>query len=177
VQIYFDCFPRSHDPEISAKAIREFYNSLGFENIDFDKNSLYEMAEKGGGMIRYDNDYLSKELKREGSIYPELPQYEAEEIEDMIASLKGDYTSEQGLLELMNMASHALDLMASKSKEDHYTDTKLMHDLMPGSITATGPELEKYKTKLEDVKYFIHRARNPSRRFIDAQNNEERRET
>jgi len=152
--VYFDCAPRTDDRQIRDDKLKQFFNALGFDSTHLQQPGKYEITQKGGGLIRYytlPKDVQEKLPKLED--LPRLPEYDIKETDDLIANLKGDYTSENGIYELIDIANRAVELIKNKTREDRYT-TNLMHDLMPGSRTATGAELEMYKTKMSDVEYF-----------------------
>jgi hypothetical protein len=78
-------------------------------------------------------------------------------IADIIANLKGRYDSESGLDELIHLIKGFIDVSQRKAVKKYLYEEQIMHALIPASVNATGAELESYKIKMNDVKYFIHR--------------------
>jgi hypothetical protein len=163
--VYFDCLAKTSDQKIRIEAIQQFFKTLGFEDIQLTQPGYYKLTGKGGGLVRLPDVDLPE--------LPSIPDYGIEEVQDILENLKGDYTSERGLDEFMDLVDHALSL--DKTEEDNFTLVDLMHTLIPESVNATGAQLDMYRTKIDDVLYFIHRMQNPSVKFIEAAKEEYKR--
>jgi hypothetical protein len=133
--------------------MQQFYRFLGFDSTHLDKPGRYMLTEKGAGMIRYDDGDINDSHNRNDS-YESFPN---ELIADIIANLKGGYDSESGLDELIHLIKGFIDVSQRKAVKKYLNEEQIMHALIPASVNATGAELESYKIKMNDVKYFIHR--------------------
>ena len=152
--VFFDAAPRGQEDEDgSIMRLQQFYKFLGFDSTHLDKPGDYMLTEKGAGMIRLDDD---SSIKNNDDIKEQVPH---QLIADIIANLKGNYNSESGLNELIQLIKYFLDLIAKAKITDCHplSEEQIMHALIPASINATGAQLESYKTKISDVKYFVHR--------------------
>ena len=118
-EVFFDAGPRNNDAKDSLTRLQQFYRSLGFE--DLDKHGKYVLTQRGLGVIRdtsFDSDTKGIEQKIEQG--EEESDVTDEEISDIISNLQGNYTSERGLEELMDLASSLMDLMRKAIQKRAY---------------------------------------------------------